>query len=254
MVDSISCLIVDDEADAIELMSARIGMLYKNIKILGGYTSWQSAFSELKTKVVDILILDISMPEKTGFELLKMLPSLKSEVIFTTAYKEYALDAFKFSASGYILKPVDDDDLVKAIDKAIERVLHRRAAKTEESTVKKPNNRIGIPNVNGVDYTNIDDILYFETISGYTRVVTKNGPITSSYSIGKFKALLKDYSFYQPHRSYIVNLNSIASYKTAGVLIMLDKKEIPVSKSAKDDLLHLFNTASRKTPREDPNS
>lgn len=236
------CIIVDDEQDAIDLLTARLNLLYKNIEVRNKCTSWEDALDIIKTQQFDIVFMDISMPGKNGINLLKLIPEFVGEIIFVTAHEEHALKAFELSASGYILKPIDDIALSHAIDKAIERIIFKQLAKSEGY---RENPKIGVPNSAGIDYINIDDILYFEAMNGYTKVVTKDAEIVSSFSIGKFKAVLNN-SFYQVHRSYIINLHCILRYVSSGDIIMQDKKVIPLSKNFRDEFLSLFNTVSIK--------
>ena len=197
----------------------------------------------MRSTQCDIVFMDISMPGKNGLELLKLAPNLKSEIIFITAHSEYALNAFKVSASGYIMKPIDDADIVIAVDHAMERIKYKKMAKEKPDIGPKP--KIGIPNYNGIDYVAMDDILYFESVNKCTNVVLKDKEIISSYHIGRFKVLTEGHFFYRVHRSYIVNLNCIVRYESSGILIMSNKREIPISKSEKDDFLKIFDIVSR---------
>lgn len=120
-----TCIIVDDEPKAVELLKKYIHTYHENIKVINTFTNSTTAAMALAEQQVDILFLDISMPGKTGIELLRQLPGLSAEVIFVTAYPEYALNAFEFSPTGYLLKPIDVNELQKAVDKAIERILYK---------------------------------------------------------------------------------------------------------------------------------
>jgi two-component system LytT family response regulator len=239
-----TCLIVDDEQDAIDLLCARLRLLYDKIDIIGTYTTWEAAINALRNQKADVLFMDVSMPGKTGIDLLRLLPGMESEIIFITAYEEYALVAFQFAASGYILKPIDDHELLAAVNVAIERNQNKKLAKYHSATGHSA--KIGIPNAKGVDYIDMPDIQYFETVNGYTKVVTKDLDLLSSFSIGKFKPLLDARYFYQVHRSYIVNLNYIRKYQSNGEVVMSNNKEIPVSKNLRDEFLNLFHTVTNK--------
>jgi len=243
MKNKTTCIIIDDEPKAIELLVESLHALYSDIEIVNTYTSSTQALIALRSSHCDIVFMDISMPGKNGMELLKLAPELKSEVIFITAHSEYALNAFKFSAAGYILKPIDDADIVVAVDNALERVKYKKLAKQHPEVSPKP--KIGVPNNKGIDYVALDEILYFESVNKYTNVVLKDKEIVSSYNLGKYKTLTEGHFFHQVHRSYIVNLNCIIRYESSGVLIMSNKKEIPISKTEREDFLKIFNTVSR---------
>ncbi len=242
MTNSYSYIIIDDEAKAIKMLHNAISRLYDNMELAGSYTEWEPAYGALKNNDADIAFVDISMPHKSGFSLLEMVPDLGSEIIFVTAHEEYALKAFKFSPVGYLLKPVNDNRLQAAIDKAISHVQNKKIASGHlHDEVVSKNNKLGIRNNNGLDYINIDDILYFEANARYTKVVTKARNYLSSCNIGKFKKMVEGRAFYAVHRSFIVNTNHIARYESSGILIMEDGHEIPVSKNTREDFLNLFD-------------
>jgi len=241
MQGNFTCIIVDDERDAIELLTDRLSRLFKNITIVGTYTHWEQALAGILEHKSDLLLMDISMPGKTTLELLKLIPGLESEIVFITAHDNYAIDAFAFSASGYLLKPVDDAELFSTINKAIARIQNKKLAK-QNTASSQINDKIGIPNNQGIDYVSIKDILYLESNNKCTRIATRNKEYTSSVNLGKFKNLIDDHSFFQVHRSYIINLNNILRYETSGLVIMSDKKEIPVSRNIKSNFLKIFNS------------
>lgn len=248
MLPDINCVIIDDEPKSIDLLRERLEILFPDIKIAGTYTEWKKGLEAIRTHPVDILFIDVSMPEKSGVDFLKLFPAIPFQVIFVTAHSEFAMQAIKFSAAGYVLKPVDDYELSFAVNKAIERIRntgekstqHNTAAHTAVNTVK-----LGIPNVKGIDYLNAEDILYFESVNKYTKVVTRDSSIISSYNLGEFKKIIDDYHFFQVHRSYIVNLYHIKRYETSGVLVMEDNMQIPVSKNIRTDFMNKFNRISR---------
>lgn len=241
MTNKFTAIIVDDEPQAISLLMQRLQILNANIDVIGIYVSWKDALEALRSQECDILFLDISIQGKNGMDLLKAVPNMQSEVIFITAHSEYALSAFKFAATGYILKPIDDIDLAKAIDKATERVLIKRQAKKGIAPTNIMHQKIGIPNNNAIDYVSTEDIIYLQAENTYTHVVTKNREIVSSYNLGKFKELLNEKLFFQVHRSFIINLNCIRRYESSGMVIMENNMEIPVSKSSREDFLNLFS-------------
>ncbi len=244
MSNNFSCIIIDDEQDAIELLTDRIGRLFNNINVAKSRHDWTGALQALKEDKYDIIFMDISMPGKSGIDLLKLLPNLEGEIIFVTAHEQYALDAFSVSATGYILKPIDDEALYTAMNKAIVRIENKRLATQPKNNATTVGNKIGIPNNHGIDYININDILYLESTNKCTRIVTSKGVYTSTSNIGRFREIITDDSFYQIHRSFIINLNCILRYESTGVVVMTDKMEIPVSRIVKNDFLKIFNSYS----------
>lgn len=242
MPSTFTCIIVDDEQDAIDLLSSRINVLFHNISILVSCTHWADALEKLRTNKFDILFIDISMPGKNAIELLKLLPGLSCEIIFVTAHDRFALDAFEFSTSGYILKPIDDNRLFAAVNKAIERISTQKHTKQQSAGIPAAD-KIGVPNNHGIDYINIHAIVYLEAVNKCTKIVTTKGEYTSSLNIGKFQHLIDNHSFFQAHRSYIINLNCILRYESTGLIVMDNKKEIPLSRNVKNDFLKLFHSS-----------
>ncbi len=248
MITDYSCVIIDDEALSIQLLDARIKHLNPYINITNHYTHWEDALLGLRNNEPDIIFIDVVMPEKTGIELLQLLPRLQSEIIFTTAHQEYAVKAFSFSASGYLLKPIDDDALKKTLDLAVIRVWNKKCA-NQASTVPKINkSRIGIPNNNAIDFINIEDIIYFEAQNKYTSIVTHKTRLLSSYGMNKFFSVLEGHSFYQVHRSYIVNLKCIDRYESNGLITLCDKTQIPVARSERKNFLNFFSKVNPLLP------
>lgn len=247
MLPEKQCMIIDDEPKAIELLKQRLKILFPNLKVVDTFTNWTQGVEALRTKSVDILFLDISMPEKSGIDMLKFFPHRSFEVIYVTAHAEYAVDAIKLSAVGYVLKPIDDYELSFAIEKALERLDGKEKAGTESGGAKPSNTsiKLGIPNIKGVDYINPEQILYFESVNKYTKVVTKEYSIVSSYNLAEFKKIIDDSYFFQVHRSYIVNLHHVKRYETSGSIVMEDDMQIPVSKSIRAEFMNTFSKISR---------
>ena len=239
MHNNCNCFIIDDEQDSIELLSDRLTKLYKNITIADTFTHWEDALAALREQTPDLLFMDISMPGKNSIELLKLLPGLDCEIIFVTAHEQYAIDAFAFATSGYILKPIDDMELSAAINKALGRIKSKKQARQNSNTATIE--KIGISNNHGVDYIDIRDILYLESEQKCTKIVTEKAEYLSSYHLGRYKNLIDKHAFFQVHRSYIVNLNCVLRFESSGYVIMSNKKEIPVSRNVRNEFLDAFN-------------
>ncbi len=239
MLSDVKCVIIDDEPKLIELLQKRLKLLFPRLKVLNAFTKWEDGVEYLRERNVDLLFLDVSMPGKTGVDFLKLFPNRGFEVIFITAHAKYAVDAIKLSALGYVLKPVDDEELTFAVNKFFDK------KSKNGGTDSNKNTKVGIPNVKGVDYFSPDEILYFETVNKYTKVVTDNFSIVSSYNIGEFEKILSEDIFFRVHRSFIVNMNRVKRYESSGMLIMDDNMNIPVSKSNKVTFAQTFNNISR---------
>lgn len=237
MLEQVNCIITDDEPKMVELLADTLGELFPDIDIAGQYTDWKDALKGIRSIQPDIIFMDISMPEKSGLELLQLLPEMDTQVILVTAHTEFAVDAFKFDVCGYVLKPVNDKALAQAVNRAMGRILLSRKARAAE--IK--DGRIGIPDDNGIQYVNVNDIMYCETYNRYTKVVTVGGDIISSYNIGKYSDTLTQDFFCQLHRSFIVNINHIKRYDSSGIVTMNNGVEIPVSRNKKEYVLRAFN-------------
>jgi two-component system LytT family response regulator len=244
-MNTYTCLIVDDEPKAIEMLEYNLNMFYKNIKVKGTYTQWDEAISAVRNSQVDILFLDISIQDKNGMDLVRYAPGLESEVIFVTAYADHAVEAFKLAASGYIVKPIDKTEFVTTVDNVIKKINNKRLALKVVQGGADLSKRIGIPNNKAIEYVDVDDIICLEATHSYTSVVLADSTILSSYSIGKFKEILDDRMFYQAHRSYIINLHHVRRYEINGFIIMDNNKEIPVSKNQREIFLNLFSKLKR---------
>jgi two-component system LytT family response regulator len=253
MLRDIKCIIIDDEPKAIDLVKQRLGILFPDIQIAGTFTEWEKGLDALKNTAVDILFLDISMPQKSGLDLLKLFPRINFQVIFITAHSNFAVDAIKFSAVGYVLKPIDDYELSFAVNKALERINATSSTPpvmpaSDNASAKPMANgsiKIGIPNLKGIDYINSDDILYFESVNKYTKVVTREHSLLSSYNLGEFKKLVEHDHFFQVHRSYVINLLRVRRYETSGTVVMEDNMQIPVAKTIRTEFLNIFSTITR---------
>ncbi|MCB9046028.1 MAG: response regulator transcription factor [Chitinophagales bacterium] len=244
MPGSITCVIVDDEVKAGQLLADMLLQLYPEICLLGVYNTWDSALAGIRANKPNVLFLDISMPEKTGFELLELLPENQSEVIFVTAHPEFALDAFNFDVCDYILKPASHKKLLNSVSRAIKR-LENKGLIQKESNHGALSSKIGVPDQSGVKYINVDDILFLESVNGCAKVVMKEGHIVSSYHLSRFYEVLNKRSFVQVHRSYIVNVAHVTRYDSSGTVIMDNDISIPVSRNHKDNFLKIIGKVTK---------
>ena len=169
---------------------------------------------------------------------------LNFEVIFVTGFDEYAIEAFRFSAIGYLLKPVESSDLLQAVENAKQRI----ALKVENirnqqllDNVSQPmngKNKIGIATLEGIEFIRVEEIIRCEGLQRCTNVVVQNRKnMVSSYNLGEFIKLLENYGFYSPHRSHLINLSHVQRYDREGTILMTDQSAIPVSRRKKQEFL-----------------
>ncbi len=246
----LKAILIDDEPECLLTLAHDLGTYCPGIEIVAQCTSGKEAIKLIHTHNPDVLFLDIDMPYINGFDLLEMVPDVDFEVIFTTAYDKYAIQAFKISAVDYLLKPIDPEPLVAAVEKV--RILREKGNTSqqisfliqqikdlENNTVRK----IALPTFDGLEFIHMDDILYCQSDGAYSHVFFTDG---SKMYISKTLRYLEDalcnFHFFRVHNSYIVNLNHVKQYsKTDGGLIILsDGKKVRVSRSRKDELLNLF--------------
>lgn len=183
-----------------------------------------------------------------GFELLQQFSEIPFEVIFTTGYDAYAIKAIRFSALDYLLKPIEKDELVKAVAKVQARPVHPVNQQLDillERLAGKPIGlqKIALPSLEGFELVMVDNILRCESDSNYTYVYLKNGrKVLVSRTLKDIEELLEGHSFMRVHHSHIVNLNEIERYVRGegGYLIMSDSSSVNVSRSRKDALLKVF--------------
>jgi two-component system LytT family response regulator len=233
---SYRAIIIDDEIFAAELLSLNLKELFPNIKVERICTEWPEALQLLKDNNYDLVFSDIIMPGKTGIELMRLLPGIRSKIIFVTGHQEYALDAFKCFASGYILKPVDDKELYSLVSKVIESI-----DQSPVSSATGPNELLGIPGSKGIDYIAMDNILYLESEHKCTKVVLNDKTLVSSYHMARFREFLNNETFFQTHRSYIINLKAVKRYLPDHTgIIMQNNVEVPVARAMRKELLGRF--------------
>lgn len=238
----LSCLIVDDEPSAVETLSELIRLYCPAMIIAGSANTVEQGLKFLKTRIVDILFLDIKMRQETGFDLLKQLPANSAHLIFVTAHDDFGIQAIKFSATDYLLKPVRPEELVMAVHK----IGRQKNAQAEQIAMLlqsyeyqrfNTQKRIAIPDQHEVRYVLIDSIVCCQADNSYTSfyLTNESKPIVVSKSIAEYEQLLSLYGFIRIHQSWLVNKNHIESFKKAdgGYLVMNNSMSVPVSRQRK---------------------
>lgn len=220
------CLIVDDEPLAIQLLKSHVEQV-SLLEVAATCDNALDAFEVLKTKKIDLLFLDIQMPMLTGVEFLKSLPN-PPKVVFTTAYRDYAMEGYELNIVDYLLKPITFERFFKSITKYMELTSGSAASSMQVST----------PTVSNQDdphiYINVNkkhhkvlfkDILYIESLKDYLRLHLKEGSLVTKEKIGEFMEKLPD-GFLRVHRSYIVNQQHITAFTATDIEI--GRVEIPI--------------------------
>ncbi len=240
----IKCILVDDERKALKMLQKKIKDLFPDFEIIGAYENPLEALEAVKQTPPDLLFLDIAMPNMSGFDFLSKIENPGFEIIFVTAYNQYAIEAIKHAAIGYIVKPIDKDELMQAVGKAKENIKLKVAYKNNRYLLDLLNNNsktISIPTQNGFVFVQQDGIVRMEGTEGYTKIVCKDGKaFLSSYSLGKFLDILKNPKFFQAHRSHVINISYVTGFLNEGYLDMINGEKVPLSKIKRKDFFELM--------------
>lgn len=231
-MNTFTCLIVDDEPIAREIIQTYCGHL-EQLTVVASCGNALDAKAILQQQKVDILFLDINMPVIDGISFLKTLKS-QPQVIFTTAYKEYALDAFDLAACDYLLKPFSSDRFIVAVDKAIEK-LQLHTGVVEVTADVKNENYIFIKTDGKIFKLQHDELLYAEARGNNIRIVTTQHVLLPSMTFSRFEELLPGSLFLRVHRSFIINKSKIDHIE--GNRVFINNTEIPIGSNYKEQFL-----------------
>lgn len=243
----IRSIIVDDEPDAISNLSLVLSEFCDGVDIAGVADNIDAAVQLIKKTAPDLVFLDVELKHGTGFDLLNHFSKIDFQVIFVTAYQEYALKAIKVGALDYLLKPIDLDELRKVIDK-VRQVLIKKdeELKTESDRVKNQSNgRLVLHSVNGFNIIDIKNLLYCKADGNYLHFKCQDGKDhLVTRNMKDYETLLAEHDFLRIHHSYLVNLWAVKQFiKTDGMMVVLENGEkIPVSIRKKDDFLQRIET------------
>ncbi len=243
----IRTIIVDDEQHCIDRLGGLLAQHFSDsVHLMGTFKTVEEGLTAIKKLQPDLVFLDVQIHDKTGFELLKLLPEINFAVIFTTAHDKYAVQAFKFSAVDYLLKPIDPDDLLQSIEKLKQKIEKDDISKKMEVLFHNLKNtpgtskRISIPTVNGFVFVQVSDIIRCQSEINYTTVFLKDKQkITVAKTLKEFEDMLSIYQFFRVHNSHLINLGFIKSYNKGkgGAVTMMDNTEIEISTRRKDEFL-----------------
>ena len=243
--NKLNIIIVDDEPYCCEILAAMLEADCPDIRVDNICNNGLDALAAIKQYSPDIVFLDVEMPKMNGFEMLERLSSINFHLIFTTSYDQYALKAIRFSAIDYLLKPVDREELKKAVEKVRQRIQIPLPQQLEILMQKikqpsKPVNKIALPTMEGLQMIPIDTIVSCESDDNYTILKLKNAKkLLVTRSLKEIEEALEQHSFIRVHRSYLVNLNEIEKYikGEGGYLVMSDGTSIDVARNKKETLL-----------------
>ena len=241
----IKAIIIDDERHSCDALKMLLDKSCPQIQVTAICHSANEGIKKINELNPDLVFLDIEMPYMNGFQMLEQMPTIDFEIIFTTSYDQYAITAFKFSALDYLLKPVDREELEKAVLKvskkinpAISQQLEILLQKINQPTITVQ--RIALPTMQGLEFIPIESIISCSSSNNYTEFFLKDKKkLLVSRTLKEAEDMLADHSFLRVHNSHIVNLNAITRYVKGegGYLVMSDNSTIDVSRSRKELLM-----------------
>ena len=246
----IRCILIDDEADSLEVMELLLKEYCPQVKIDAVCNNAEQGIAAINKFRPDVVFLDIEMPNMNGFDMLEKFDELFFDVVFVTAYHQFAIKAFRYSALNYLLKPVDPDDLIESI----RRIEKNRAVPLREQmdllmqSVNKTGNqtisRIALTTSYGMLFVETKDIIFCQSDDNYTSVKMAGGKkILVSKTLKEIDETLSGPDFYRIHNSYLVNLGHIQKFVRGdgGYVVMDDDTTVSISRTRKQDFLDLFS-------------
>ena len=240
----LSAIIVEDEAKSREIIRDYLAKYCTDVELLGEGATIKEGLDQIKKHNPDLVFLDVEMPFGNAFDLLDQLPERDFEIIFVTAYNQYAMDALNNHAAYYLMKPINIDELIKGVNYV--REIREKESRLENTVLKGSSQRaegkITIPQQDGFQVLDATDILYCKADDNYTEIYLENKKLLVSKTLKYFEEALKPFAFARIHKSYLVNVNAIVKYRRGkgGSVKLNNGKELSVSAARKRDLLSFF--------------
>jgi len=242
----LSAIIVDDEQHCIDRLSQLLSDYKDSIKLVASCHTVEDAKNKIESIDPDIVFLDVHLHEETGFDLLNKLQHINFEVVFTTAYDTYAVEAFRFSALDYLLKPVDKEEFQDTVLKIKEKEGLKDTSKKLEVLFHNFENKVGrlkkvaIPTLEGLILITVDDILRLQSDGNYTNIFLRSDKkLTATKTLKYFEKMLGNDDFFRIHKSHFVNMSYVDKYikGKGGYIVMSDGSNIDVAVRRKEELL-----------------
>ena len=242
-MERIKTIIIDDEPDSIEQMQLLL-LQYPQVQVIATFTSPVKALQEIELLDPGLIFLDIEMPQMNGFELLERLRGLNFNVVFATAYNEFALKAFRFNALDYLVKPVNQEELNEVIMKVSgKKRLHETQLQQLKQQLRLGHiSKIAIPSTSQVSFVDIKEIAFAEASGNYSTLVLLDGrKMLITRKLKEIQDVLEEQHFLRIHRQYIINLNLVKSFnRNENLLTLVTGNELPVSRNQKTRLEESF--------------
>lgn len=246
----IKAVIVEDEKKSRETLSGLLKLCCKDLQVVAEADGVYSGIDIIREYVPDVVFLDIQMPDGSGFKLLEKTQDLNYEVIFTTAYDQFAIKAIKYSALDYLLKPIFPDDLINAVEKLKKKIGSKNVRDNIDvllHNLKRPETdppRIVLSTAEKLHVVATDDIIRCESDNYYTIFYFTNGKkLMVSKTLKENEEMLAEYNFIRPHKSHLVNLKYVTGMNKTdgGSIVMSDGSEVPVSRRKREKITEILS-------------
>jgi len=245
---ALKTIIIDDELDSLELLQYKITEYCPGLEIIGVTQSPEEGKNMITTLMPDVVFLDVEMPRMNGFRLLNELSPIIFEVIFTTAYSHYAIDAVRVSAFDYLTKPISIQDLENCVDRLLTKFEQQTEKKIHTSTFRSMDESIiVIPTSETIEFVKVADIIFLEANSNYTNIVLKqNKKLMVAKSLGEYEQMLTQYHFMRPHNSVLINLAQVVKFvrDEGGSILMSNGASVPIARRKRDEFIEIMKRLS----------
>jgi len=239
-------IIIEDDKFQMEVMSDLLETSFPSIKIISRAFNAVDGIEQVINGKPDLVFLDIDLPDKSGFEILKELPDHFFEFIFVTAHERFAIEAFEHDAIGFLLKPVTKEKMQDALNKLNRKrknqysVVQVQAIIDDLKKIYNQNQKIAVPSLKEINYINVTEIVRLEADGNYTTIFPVSGkPMLTSKQIGEYEKQLSFNKFYRIHDKHLINLHFVKTFMKGdgGNVVMEDNAQLPVARRRKDEFL-----------------
>ena len=242
---TLNTILVEDESNSREILRNYLKKYCPKVNLVGEAASIQEGLELIKNNNLDLVFLDVEMPFGNAFDLLEQVPDRTFETVFVTAYDHYAKDAINEHAAYYLMKPINIDELIKAVEYVWE--VKEKEASIQEGVLntktKSIEGKLTLPQQDGFQVLDVSDILYCKADDNYTEIFLENKKIVVSKTLKYFEDALSDFPFARIHKSYLVNVNEVVKYRKGkgGSVVISSGKELLVSASKKKEFLSFYD-------------